>query len=207
MDGGVQQEDEGIDLRAKGANDANGADGPSSPVPAFAEVKGRRSVDVLLQVMSQDLVVLSGQADLKASILITAASILVSVSIAATRYKQVRWAVGTLVVFAVIALGNAIFAVLPRGRPTRAGQGEPAAPFNPLYFAHAARVDVDAYVQSVAGICRDDAAIYEASTRQVHALAYHLEHRKFVHLRRAYAWFLAGFVAAGVAQLIMLAVG
>jgi hypothetical protein len=200
-DTGVQEENEGVDVHA------NGTDGASGAVPAFAEVRGRRSVDVLLQVMTQDLVILSGQADLKASILITAASIAVSVSLAATRYQEVRWAVGTFSVFAVIALANAIFAVLPRGKPTRAGQGEPATPFNPLYFAHAARVGADDYVRSVAGICRDDATIYEASARQVHALAYHLEHRKFVHLRRAYAWFLAGFFAAGLAQLITLAVG
>ncbi len=40
----------------------------------------------------------------------------------------------------------------------------------------------------------------------MHALAFHLEHRKFAHLRRAYAWFLAGFVAAGLAQVVTLAV-
>jgi hypothetical protein len=199
-EGGVQQEEDGVDLRATGADGWGGAPRP------FAEVSGRRSVDVLLQVMTQDLVTLSGQADLKASILITAASIAVSVSLAATRYKEVRWALGTLSVFAVVALANAIFAVLPRGKPTRAGQGRPVTTFNALYFAHAARVDVDDYVRSVAEICRDDAAIYEASTRQVHALAFHLEHRKFAHLRRAYAWFLAGFVAAGLAQVVTLAV-
>jgi hypothetical protein len=56
------------------------------------------------------------------------------------------------------------------------------------------------------GGLRDDATIYEAAARQIHSLAYHLEHRKFAHLRRAYAWFLGGFLAAGVAQLITLAV-
>jgi len=187
---------------------------PDRPTPGegaasrgvFFDVRGRRSVDVLLQVMTQDLVTLSGQADLKASILITASSIVVSVSLAATRYKEVRWSVATLSLFAVIALANAILAVLPRGKPIRAGAGTPATPYNPLYFAHAAAVRADDYVQEMAEICRDDAALYEAVTRQVHALAFHLENRKFAHLRRAYAWFLSGFVAAGLAQLITLAV-
>jgi len=180
---------------------SSGADG----VP-FSEVQGRRSVDVLLQVMTQDLVTLSGQADLKASILITAASIVISVSLSATRYKEVRWSVVVLSVFAVLALANAILAVLPRGRPTRVGAGQPAMPYNALYFAHAASVPADDYVRDIAGICRDDASLYEAITRQVHALALHLERRKFGHLRRAYAWFLSGFIAAGLAQLITFAV-
>jgi hypothetical protein len=55
-------------------------------------------------------------------------------------------------------------------------------------------------------VCRNDASLYEALTRQVHALSSHLERRKFGHLRRAYAWFIAGFVAAGLAQIITVAV-
>jgi hypothetical protein len=200
--------DEGSDVDLRGgpalaaiASRVGPAAGNGEP---FDDVKGRRSADVLLQVMTQDLTTLSGQADIKASILITAASIVVSVSLTATRYKEVRWALATLSVFALVALANAILAVLPRGKPIRAGEGIPATPFNPLYFAHAARVDSDAYVETMAGVLREDASIYEAVTRQVHSLAYHLEHRKFAHLRRAYAWFLSGFVAAGVAQLITL---
>jgi len=178
----------------------------AAPVSPFAGVTGRRTVDALLQTMTQDLVALSGQADLKASIMITASSIVVSVSITATRYSQVRWSLVTLSVFAVAALANAILAVLPRHRSTRVGVGSPPQPVNPLYFAHAATVGADDYVRQIAGICAADATVYEAITRQVHALSFHLEHRKFRHLRRAYAWFVTGFVAAGIAQLVILAV-
>ena len=180
--------------------------GRGAPPSPFDGVQGRRSVDVLLQVMTQDLVALSGQADLKASIMITAASIVISVSLSAVRYNEVRWSVATLSVFALVALANAILAVLPRGRPTRVGAGQPVTPYNPLYFAHAAGVGVDDYVREIADVCREDATLYEALARQVHALSFHLERRKFGHLRRAYAWFIAGFVAAGVAQLITVAV-
>jgi Family of unknown function (DUF5706) len=196
-----------IDIR-RGVRDGQDLEtGLSATASApFSDVQGRRSVDVLLQVMTQDLVILSGQADLKASIMITAASIVVSLSLNATRYKEVRWSVATLSLFAVVALANAILAVLPRGRPTRVGAGHPATPYNALYFAHASEIPVDDYVREIAGVCREDASLYEALTRQVHALSVHLERRKFAHLRRAYAWFLSGFIAAGFAQLITLTV-
>ncbi len=180
--------------------------GPAVAHSGFADVEPRRSVDVLLQVTMQDLVALSGQADLKASIMITAASIVLSVSFAAIRYSSVRWGLGTLMVFALVALAMAILAVLPRGTPTRPGVGMPANPFNPLYFAHAATVSPDEYVDRLGALCADNALLYEGMSRQIHALSVHLETRKFRYLRRAYACMLAGFVFAIAAQLISFAV-
>jgi hypothetical protein len=153
----------------------------------------------------QDLVALSGQADLKASIMITAASIVLTGSIATIRYAKVRWGLGTLMAFALCALAMAILAVLPRGTPTRPGAGVPANPFNPLYFAHAATVPADDFVQRLGDLCTDDSRLYEAMAQQIHALSVHLEVRKFRYLRRAYALLLAGFALAGVVQLISLA--
>lgn len=46
----------------------------------LAQVVGRRSVDYLLRNTRQQLVALTGQADLKASIVITAASLVLSIS-------------------------------------------------------------------------------------------------------------------------------
>ena len=167
--------------------------------PALVSPDRRTSADTMLRNLQQQLVAVTGQADLKASIVITAASI--TLSLAATRVSDSRLRPGalTLGVFVLIALCCAIFAVLPKyqvkGNP-------PVGQFNPLFFGHVALLSTDDYERAMHEIIGDERRMYDAILRDLHAQSTYLLRRKFRPLRWAYLSLLVGFVAAGIAQAI-----
>ena len=62
----------------------------------FADVASRHTTDYFLLGLQQQMVQLTGQADLKGSIIITAASIVVSVSATQFSDPELRWSLVTL---------------------------------------------------------------------------------------------------------------
>jgi hypothetical protein len=170
-----------------------------STKPALVSADRRGSADTMLRNLQQQLVAVTGQADLKASIVITASSI--TLSLAATRISDSRLRPGamTLGVFVLGALCCAIFAVLPKyqvkGNP-------PIGQFNPLFFGHVALLSTDDYEAAMHEIIGDEHRMYSAILHDLHAQSTYLLRRKFRPLRWAYLSLLVGFVAAGVAQVL-----
>jgi len=157
----------------------------------------RSSADTLLRNLQQQLVAITGQADLKASIIITASSITISLSGPRVADSRLRPGALTLGVFVLGALVCAIFAVLPKyrlsGKP-------PVGQFNPLFFGHVALLDAESYEQTMHALIADERGMYNAVLQDLHAQSTYLLHHKFRPLRWAYLLLLVGFVAAGVAQ-------
>ena len=171
--------------------------GPAGP--ALVSPDRRGSADTMLRNLQQQLVSVTGQADLKASIIITASSI--SLSLVATRVSDSRLRPGaiTLGVFVLAALCCAIFAVLPKYQV----KGDPpVGQFNPLFFGHVALLTTDAYEKAMHEIIGDEERMYTAILHDLHAQSSYLLRRKFRPLRWAYLSLLAGFIAGGVAQAI-----
>jgi hypothetical protein len=170
------------------------------PSPAHFLTPDRRgSVDTALRNLQQQLVAVTGQADLKASIVITASSITLSLSATRVTDSRLRPGLITLGVFVLAALCCAIFSVLPKYRVT--GR-PPVGQFNPLFFGHAALLDFDEYRNAMHAILGDEEGLYDALLNDLHAQSTYLLHRKFRPLRAAYLFLLVGFLAGGCAQLI-----
>jgi hypothetical protein len=173
----------------------------------FDQVVPRRSVDELFRNLSQALVSYTGQADLKANIVITGSSLVLT--IVATRWTEnsLRPGLITLAVFALAALLTAITVVLPKFRLHRRGEVrhdfEPHE--NPLFFGHFASMPRDRFVEILAEIAADDAALYEVQAADIHDQGRYLVEKKYRHLRLAYIFlglaFLAGAVVQGIASL------
>ncbi len=171
-------------------------DDANSPI---VESDRRSSVDTMLRNLQQQLVAVTGQADLKASIVITASSI--TLSLAATRLTdhKVRPGIITLGVFVLAALSCAVFAVLPKYRLT----GKlPVGQFNPLFFGHVALLDANEYRETMYTLIADEENMYDAILNDLHTQSLYLLRRKFRPLRWAYLLLLIGFGAAAVVQVI-----
>ena len=82
----------------------------------------RLTADYTLRNLQQQLVAVTGQADLKASIVITASSITLSLAISRVNDERLRPGVITLAAFVLTALVFAVFAVLPKYRLKAARQ-------------------------------------------------------------------------------------
>ena len=111
----------------------------------FSNLKGRSSVDNLLRTAQQHHVQLSLMADMKANILITISSILLTIALARSNDPQLRPALLTLAAACLISLVLAIIAILPtfaRRRSQRQNR-------NILFFGHFASMSEDEYLREM----------------------------------------------------------
>ena len=189
-------------------DDPDDTDQTPTPEHPFAGVHARRSVDEMFRNAQQALVAYTGQADLKANIVITTSSLVLT--IVATRWseKSLRPGLITLAVGVLLSLLTAITVVAPKFSLPRKGHVrhdfEPHE--NPLFFGHFASMPRDRFLEIVAEIAADDGSVYEAQATDIHDQGRYLVEKKFRHLRLAYIFlglaFLAGFVAQGIAAIV-----
>lgn len=169
---------------------------PTDPGP-FAGVEGRRSVDYLLRNTQQQLVALGGQADFKASVMITASAIVTSVAASQVGDNDLKWSAISLMSFVVVALLASVLAVFPKfGKHTDNGSDLPEH-FNPLFFGHYSGIPKDRWLEEIAAIARDDGAIYKTIASDIYDQGAYLVRAKYKYLRVSYAFFLTGFIVAG----------
>ena len=171
----------------------------------FAGTTSRGSVNYLIRNTQQQLVALSGQADLKASILITAASVVLTVGVTQVRGSEYRWAFGVLAAFLLVSLLAAILCVLPSFGTLRQARLSGMQAPNPLFFGDYGRIAEADFVDELGRLSRDDAALYEAQARDIHRQGLYLITHKYRYLRFGYAMFLAGFASAAAVVISLLA--
>ena len=149
----------------------------------------------MLRTTQQHHVQLSAMADLKANILITASSILLSVVIALSA-DDFRASLGVLAIGTVAGLFFAVVAVVPKfGRST----GDKT---NLLFFGSFAHLTEDEYLDRMTGLVRDPRAILAAQVRDIHQLGRYLETSKYRWLRMAYGCFLLGLLGGGIVEIV-----
>jgi hypothetical protein len=174
----------------------------------FAAVHARRSVDEMFRSSQQALVAYTGQADLKANIVITTSSLVLT--LVATRWteKSLRPGMSALAIGVLLALLTAITVVAPKfGIPRKGHERIHFEPHeNPLFFGHFASMSRERFVEIVAEIADDDASLYEAQATDIHDQGLYLVEKKYRHLRLAYIFlglaFIAGFLAQAIAAVV-----
>ena len=73
---------------------------------------------------------------------------------------------------------------------------------NPLFFGHFASMPRDRFVEIIGEIAADDAALYEAQVSDIHDQGRYLVEQKYRHLRLAYFFLGAAFVAGAIVQAL-----
>jgi len=163
----------------------------------FSGIKPRSSVDNLLRTVQQHHVQLSVMADMKANILITISSILLTIALARANDPQLRPALLTLAVACLISLVLAIIAVLPTF--ARSSQNVSR---NLLFFGHFASMTEDEYFHEMEELLSSDPRLYEVAVRDIYSLGVYLYRKKFRFLRFAYVALLGGFILATLVEAV-----
>jgi len=177
----------------------------AAPGP-FAEVPSRHTVDYLLLGLQQEMVQLTGQADLKGSIIITASAIVVSVSVTQFSDADLRWSLVTLVAFVLLAMLSSIVAVFPKFKIHPEPGDDLPHGFNPFFFGHFSQIPRARHLELMAEVLRDDGATYRIMVEDIYDQGVYLLKSKYRYLRFSYACFLVGFVAASVQLTITVLV-
>jgi len=172
---------------------------PMESSEPFDGVVGRGSVNYMLRNTNQSLVALTGQADFKASIIITACSITVTASLLGIGDT---WP-GALLTMAAFSLVSSLFAtlaVMPKHRLWGPSKRPPR--INVLFFGHFEHVTQEEYVERVAAVSSDDATVYRAIAADLWELGRYLERSKYRYLRLAYLTFWLGAATAVTVQVV-----
>ena len=171
-----------------------------APGHPFGRVPERNTADNMLRTAQQHHVQLSVMADIKANIIITVSSIVMTLTLGRLNDPDLRNSAIILLVFTMLALLLAILAVLPKYRPLRLAGHDLPAQFNLLFFGHFAELDRERFLREVAARMGTDGVVYDTIARDLYSLGYYLAHYKYRFLRWAYLFFLAGFVLASAEQ-------
>ncbi|HEY4128621.1 MAG TPA: Pycsar system effector family protein [Gammaproteobacteria bacterium] len=181
------------------------ASGETDPYADLDGVIGRSTADDFLGVVGQHHVQLSAMADVKANIIITASSIVLTLALSHFEDPGYRTTVMLLLPFVTLALLFAVIAVLPKHRIIPWTEGAPRpAKFNLMFFGHFAELPRQRYVREMAKLLKDDRAIYEAMLEDIYGIGHYLDAYKYRYLRWSYLCFLIGFLLAAVSSCLRL---
>lgn len=155
----------------------------------FEDVTANTSVVAMLRTAQQHHVQLSMMADQKASFLIAASFVMLTVI-----FTQIQAgnAPLTLVALAVFTLPAAIFAVMSVFPRSDAG----VTGFNPLFFGTFARMTPEGFMEEMRGVMASDEQVYRAMAIDIYQMGLVLYHKKYRYLRLSYRTFLLGLIAA-----------
>ena len=170
-------------------------------VAAYARIPERNTGDNLLRTAQQYHVALSTMADTKANIIITVASIVLTLCIGRLADPELRLAALVLAGFSLLAQLLAILAVLPKYRPPRLGpDGGLPTGFNLMFFGHFASLSRERYLEEMARVLVPDGSPYATWVNDLYSNGAYLAKHKYRYLRYSYLFFLAGFLLASAIQ-------
>lgn len=146
-------------------------------------------------------------ADMKASMLITMASIVLTLTASRITQPGPQWPLLVLMLFCFITILLAAFAVMPK-MPFRKGPPTPdhrASPgFNILFFGDYNGMSYQDFEKEMTPLLNEPHLGYEAQVREIYLLGIYLTGSKYRYLRLAYISFMVGLASSLVLVLISL---
>ncbi|UCF01086.1 MAG: hypothetical protein JSV14_11940 [Deltaproteobacteria bacterium] len=166
------------------------------------EIKQRGShLDHLVRQTRMHHTQLSSMADMKANMLLTMASVVITLSIRYIAEPHLKWATIVLIVFCLMTIGLATYAVMPKipflvKRETADITKTPA--FNILFFADFVRLPYEEFEMAMEEVMNDPSLTYQVQIRELYTLGMFLAKKKYLFLRLAYITFILGAFASAL---------
>lgn len=167
-------------------------------------------LDHLIRQTRAHHVQLSTMADMKANILLTASSLVMTLAIRYVSDPLLKWSALTLIAFSILTAVLSIYAVMPH-LPLESVHNRKVDPSNPkvnlLFFGDFAGMAYDDYEAAMEELMGTPERAYEAQVREVFLLGNFLATKKYRLLRLAYTAMLVGFVSTGLVLVASEVVG
>jgi hypothetical protein len=172
---------------------------------SLMEIKQRGShLDHLVRQTRVHHTQLSSMADMKANMLLTITSVVITLSVRYIAEPQLKWAIVVLIAFCLITIGLATYAVMPKipfffRREARETIKSPG--FNLLFFADFVRLTYEEFETSMEKIMNDPNLTYEVQVKELYTLGMYLAKKKYRFLKLAYITFIIGAFASATIGL------
>lgn len=163
-------------------------------------------LDHLLQQSRVQLLQLSAMADLKANMLLTMSSVVITLAAPHVAKPHLRWPLVVLIVFCLLTILLASYAAMPKAVPFLAKSVPPAdfhcPTFNLLFFGDYSRMSYDQFITAMDQVMNDHNLVYESMVREIYLAGTYLGTKKFRYVQLAYIAFMTGLVTSGIAILL-----
>ncbi|MCW8875987.1 MAG: DUF5706 domain-containing protein [Kangiellaceae bacterium] len=158
---------------------------------ALSQQSGRSSIDQLLRTTHQHHIYLSGMADKKASFLIAAASVMLTLILG--KYSDENTIPAPLLIlagFTLLATCFAVLCIVPHLKSKQVDREK----INLLFFGEFGNLSLEDYKVKMASLIQSDEDIYQAIIEEIYFLGELLKKTKYRYLTWAYQIFLAGIL-------------
>jgi hypothetical protein len=159
----------------------------------FDAVTARSSVDYMLRTTQQAQMQMAMLADQKASVVMSVAFVLLSVSAGTLSGDSLSPVLLTVVVTSGLSAAFALLALLP-SRSVNGARADGGG-INPLFFGSFRQLDLTGYERHMAMLMSSDAAVYRTISRDIYFSGAVLR-RKYRLLRYSYLALLAGLIGS-----------
>lgn len=161
--------------------------------------------DHMLKQTRQHHIHLSTMADLKANIMLTISSVMLTMSIRYVSDPVAKWSAMCIMVFCLATISLAVYTVMPKISIWKNEEKapDPKSPyFNILFFADFVRLPYDEYEKQMEEVLSDPSRTYEAQVKEIYNLGCFLASKKFRYVQLAYAAFISGIILSSMILLI-----
>ncbi len=167
-------------------------------------------LDQMLRQTRQHHVQLSAMADQKANMMLTVASLVITLSIPHLNEENLRLTAVILIFFCLLTVVAAAYAAMPKvplinnllQRPNPADSG-----FNLLFFGDFANMSYAEFSRAMETLMNNPDQVYEMQVREVYTLGCFLARKKYRYVRLAYILFISGLFVSGLVYVLTEMVG
>ena len=163
----------------------------------------RQQLDHMLRQTRHNLVAFSQMADTKAQILLSLASVLLSLSLTQIHEPRLTLSITGLDIFLLITIYLALMTVIGKVSVfNRRKHSVDDHDYSPLFFGDYGDIPYDEYAQNFADIMNDSDATYEVMVKDIYFAGSYLLQTKYKYIRLAYLYFFTGLIVSSTVYVI-----
>jgi hypothetical protein len=162
-------------------------------------------LDHLVRQTRMNHLQLSQMADVKANMLLTLASVVITLCLRYLTDASLRWIAAVLILFCLLTVILAAYAVMPK-TPLKIKRGEQpdvhSPHFNLLFFADFLQLSYEDFEAAMEGVMNDHSRAYQVQLQEVYTSGLFLAKEKYRYIRLAYLTFIVGLAASGLVAVV-----
>lgn len=161
-------------------------------------------LDHMLRTTRLHHVQLSNMADVKASMMLTISSVLITLSAPHVLEPELKWAALMLMAFCFLTIILSTYAVMPKLPALIKPGNRPDISnpfFNILFFGDFVRLEYDEYEAAMEEVLNAHSRTYQAQVRELYTLGRFLATKKYRFVRLSYLSFISGLFVSGMVLL------
>ena len=163
----------------------------------------RQQLDHMLRQTRMNLVAFSQMADTKAHIILSLASVLLSLSLTRITDPRFTLSIAGLDLFLLVTIFFALLTVIGKLKVFDRRKHSVNDPdYSPLFFGDYGDIPYEEYARNFAEIMNDPNATYEVMIKDIYFAGTYLLRTKYKYIRLAYLYFFTGLIVSSIIYTI-----